>query len=204
MDRYDQYLLFKEFGTIYKIVMDIRPDRPYWTRIILLGKVDIDYELMHSMISHSHHNYDLLSVRQIKLFTPLIKLGPRQPLPSNSALSTSLSPESSAYFELNKFDDLCIYQILDKLPVLDLTAAANTSHRLNTIANAVFRNRYKCRPFLYEELTTNGVLTYPELEQVIRTFTQFIPAMFEMPEEYSTFSTGVICDILFHDPSEKF
>lgn len=46
-------------------------------------------------------------------------------------------------------------------------------------------------------ITTNGVLTYPELEQFIRTFTQFIPLMYGMPEDYGTFSTGVIHHILF-------
>lgn len=165
--------------------MHVNPFEPYWTRITFLGKVDIDMDRINAMIANSPHYTELLSIRQIELFTPLTKIAPRMPIPSSSPST----------WQWDMLDDYAIFQMFEYLPIFDLVNVAGISSRFKKIATRVFSERYRNKRCYLEDLTTYGVLTYPEVEKLVRTFPRNVPLTHDTPEEYETFITCVLIDI---------
>lgn len=187
MNRFHIYEAFKQFGTIKRIKFGERMPTYYWVNIYYVGEAEPNEALAIQKLQRPEQKLQITNVDVVMLKRPWIKK-------ISKTLTTSINQPNSSFNLLAMLNDEQIEQIFESLPVMDLCAVAESHPRLHKIAFDTFEKRYRHGIFQYEDLKTNGFITYAEMEWFVRLLGRAIPRRYNLPLDYSVFMEEVMID----------
>lgn len=189
MNRLHIYEAFKQFGTIKQVEFAGEMPTYNWVRIYYVGEAHpVEAQAMQKIAVPEEQQLKVFKVYIIMRNRPLIK---RLPLSVPGILG---QPNGSTSF-LDRLDDAMIEKVCEHLPVMDLCSVAQMNPRLRAIVYKTMRRRYSDKVFEYEDLKSNGFVTYEEMVRLVHSLGHSIPARYNLPMDYSAFMEEVMIDL---------